>query len=219
VSLCGYNSEKSQPLADCWTDEGAHLITWAAAEIATTIMASCIPVLRVLFRDLRDTHPAKISGTPGRRYYQYRKSNSTAETSKGGMVSPVNTTVVASKSNTADITENLPTQTGTEEPKASMKSWGSYWDFSKSRSRVSQILMGKPKSAADPAVRPYPIAENSSQRVLVNIAGEGSGGETGRMEGGIVQTQVFELRYEGTGAQRDVEAGYELRRVGIGQTS
>jgi hypothetical protein len=33
-------------------------------------MAACIPILRVLFRELRDTTPVEISGSGGgRRYY------------------------------------------------------------------------------------------------------------------------------------------------------
>ncbi|KAK4167023.1 hypothetical protein QBC43DRAFT_349847 [Cladorrhinum sp. PSN259] len=37
-----------------FTYQGTALLAWTAAEISTTIIASCIPVLRVLFRELRD---------------------------------------------------------------------------------------------------------------------------------------------------------------------
>jgi hypothetical protein len=38
--------------ADKISDEGPRLAIWGAAEVAVTIMAACIPVMRVLFRDV-----------------------------------------------------------------------------------------------------------------------------------------------------------------------
>ncbi|KAL1836438.1 hypothetical protein VTJ49DRAFT_5147 [Mycothermus thermophilus] len=52
-----------------FTHDGCYLITWAAAEISTTIMASCIPFLRVLFREIREATPFQISHVPHRRRY------------------------------------------------------------------------------------------------------------------------------------------------------
>lgn len=37
------------------TDEGGNLVIWGSAEVATTIMAASIPVLRVLIRDIRES--------------------------------------------------------------------------------------------------------------------------------------------------------------------
>ncbi|KAK4664089.1 uncharacterized protein QC763_001630 [Podospora pseudopauciseta] len=42
-----------------FTYEGCLLLIWTSAEIGTTIMASCIPVLRVLFKELHDNHVEK----------------------------------------------------------------------------------------------------------------------------------------------------------------
>ncbi|KAK0666633.1 hypothetical protein QBC41DRAFT_230143 [Cercophora samala] len=44
-----------------FTYEGCLLLIWTSAEIGTTIMASCIPVLRVLFKQLRDNHVEKLN--------------------------------------------------------------------------------------------------------------------------------------------------------------
>ncbi|KAK4150505.1 hypothetical protein C8A00DRAFT_46131 [Chaetomidium leptoderma] len=162
-----------------FTHDGCHLITWAAAEIATTIMASCIPVLRVLFRDLSDTIPTEI----------YRQSDSTGGTSKG-----------RHRNSTA------PSQQKDLGAKTRSKSWTPYWD---SRNGSN----GKNKAAEDTSAIKgpttlYPLAENSSQRVLVHISGESTPGETAtRTEGVIVQTQKFEVQYEGT---TESAAGYEL---------
>lgn len=79
------------------------------------------------------------------------------------------------------------------------------------------MLTGRFKSAAEPTARPYPIAENSSQRELVKVAGKDVGGDSGRTEGVILQTQEFELRYEGPGEQRKSQGGHELGKVGIGE--
>lgn len=46
----------SHHITDELTDHGYDLVIWGTAESATTIMAASIPVLRVLFRDIR-LHP------------------------------------------------------------------------------------------------------------------------------------------------------------------
>jgi hypothetical protein len=81
----------------------------ATAEIATTIMASCIPVLRVLFRDLRDVTPREISGTGVLQHYHYHNSESTGETAKGVVHSPAVAILLADNGN-GDITQETPNQ-------------------------------------------------------------------------------------------------------------
>ncbi|KAK4204536.1 hypothetical protein QBC40DRAFT_303418 [Triangularia verruculosa] len=44
-----------------YLDEGSLLVIWTSAETGTTIMASCIPVLRVLFKELHNTHVEKLN--------------------------------------------------------------------------------------------------------------------------------------------------------------
>ena len=58
-------------------DEGCDLVIWAAAEISTTIMASCIPVLRVFIREVRH-------GTHGSRHLYSWKRNAGGPSAGGG---------------------------------------------------------------------------------------------------------------------------------------
>ncbi|KAK4173536.1 hypothetical protein QBC36DRAFT_359783 [Triangularia setosa] len=44
-----------------FTYEGCLLLIWTSAEIGTTIIASCIPVLRVLFKELHNSHVEKLN--------------------------------------------------------------------------------------------------------------------------------------------------------------
>jgi hypothetical protein len=187
------------------------LITWAAAEIGTTMMASCIPVLRVLFRDLRDSEPVEISGSGGRLYSSRdRKSDSTGSASQGVVNSPVDSAVPV---------ENIALQQGSlvdQRAKAVSKPWGSFWDVGKRTKRGSKQLTG-PAAGTDPA--PYGQAQNSSQRVLVHVSGESTPSEeAARTEGVIVQTQEYEVKYEGRPRRDDAEE-YELERFGVGEAS
>lgn len=207
---------------------------WASAEIATTIMASCIPILRVLFRELRDTTPVEISGTGGRRYYAYpkRQSHSTVDgtkTSKPQQVihsRPVDTAITT----LTDLGENdndngnphhhqqeLQPQP-TNSPPPPIKPWGSsYWDFSKRNTRtLLRPLASKSGGAASTPATPYSHGENSSQRVLVHVSGESMPGEGAARaeEGGIMRTHEIEVRYEGRGVSRESEMRYEMRSLG-----
>ena len=42
-------------------DDGSRLVLWSAADIGTTIMAACIPVLRALIRDVHTWRQDRIS--------------------------------------------------------------------------------------------------------------------------------------------------------------
>ncbi|KAK4034266.1 hypothetical protein C8A01DRAFT_18899 [Parachaetomium inaequale] len=181
--------------------------------IGTTMMASCIPVLRVLFRDLRDSAPVEISGPSGRLYYSRdHKSNSTRETSQGVVNSPVDPALPVE--NTTFQQGSLVDQGAN---KAVSKAWGSCWDVGKRARRGSKQLPGT-AAGADPAP-PYVQARNSSQRALVHVSGESTPGEgTVRTQGVIVQTQEFEVKYEGR-PRRDHGEEYELERIGVGETS
>ena len=165
-------------------DDGCHLIVWAAAEIATTIMAASIPVMRVLFRELRDSHPVETSGTGSRKYYQHRKSENASETFNGDGDSPATTVALAHLA----VDQRATTE-------AASRPWGVYWDFGKGSSRLSRMLGTRLKSAAAATTEPYPLAQNSSRRVLVQVSGESTGEEAVQTEGVIVQTQEFEIKY------------------------
>ncbi|KAK3900822.1 hypothetical protein C8A05DRAFT_16916 [Staphylotrichum tortipilum] len=205
-----------------FTHDGIYLITWAAAEIATTIIASCIPMLRVLFRDLRSTSLTEISGTGGQRYDKYQKSSRATATTTG----VANGDVEASAADPAPSNNNNNQQDAPIEDAASQetetakktpwwKPWGSFWDGGMG-SRVPRALRRKSVSA-HAARQPFALTENSSQRMLVQTpAGEstsvGQGGERG-----IVQTQEFELTYAERRPERESLSGYELERVGVGE--
>ncbi len=192
----------SVPHEDTWlmncpsgyVDDGCHLIVWAAAEIATTIMAASIPVLRVLFRDLRDPHPIGTGGTGSRKYHQHRKSGNSGETSDGDANSPA----------AAVALTRLTGAQGVEIETAS-KPWGAYWDFGKGSRRLSRMLGAGLKGTGVTAAEPYPLAQNSSRRVLVQGSGESNGEEMAQAEGVIVQTQEFEIRYSVPGGIERVD--------------
>ena len=203
-------------------------------------MASCIPMLRVLFRDLRGTSLTEISGTGGK----YHKSSRATETSRGGDVE-----AAAAESPTPANGENnnTPPQDAPAADSASQdseppqktpwwKPWGSFWDAGMG-SRVPRSLRRKSVSAPSATRQPpFALAENSSQRVLVqtpagesttaaSAQGQGQGqGEVPaaaaaaatRGERGIIQTQEFELTYAERRPRRASSPGYELERVGIG---
>ena len=169
-----------------YVDDGGHLIVWAAAEIATTIMAASIPVMRVLFRELRDPHPVETSGTGNGKYYRHRKSEHSGETCSGDGDSPAAAVALAHLA--AD-------QRAETETASASKPWGVYWDFGKGSSRVSKMLGTKLRSATVAATEPYPLARSSSQRVLVQVSGESNDEEALQAEGVIVQTHEFEIKY------------------------
>jgi hypothetical protein len=50
-----------------YIDDGCELLVWAAAEIGTTIMAACIPILRVFFREVRERTHARSYASDGSR--------------------------------------------------------------------------------------------------------------------------------------------------------
>lgn len=67
--------------------ESYNLVAWGAAEVATTIMASSIPVLRVLFREVKATTRRKYglsSGSKNRSYGTGSLARSNTVTVEGG---------------------------------------------------------------------------------------------------------------------------------------
>ncbi|KAH6845682.1 hypothetical protein B0I37DRAFT_190600 [Chaetomium sp. MPI-CAGE-AT-0009] len=128
-----------------FTHDGCYLIALATAEIATTIMASCIPVLRVLFRDLRDVTPAEISGTGVLEHYHYHNSDSTGEAAKGVVHSPAVAILLAENGN-GDITQETPNQPDQRRSWAASKTWLALWDFGKS---ASTALCSRPKQQSE----------------------------------------------------------------------
>ena len=147
-------------------------------------MAASIPVMRVLFRELRDPHPVETSGTGSGKYYRHRKSENSGETCSGDGDSPAAAVALV----------HLAADQKAENDTAS-KPWGACWDFGKGSSRVSKMLATKLKGAAVAATEPYPLARSSSRRVLVQVSGESNDEEAVQAEGVIVQTHEFEIRY------------------------
>jgi hypothetical protein len=205
------------------SDDGCKLLTWAAAEIATTIMASCIPVLRVLLRELRDPHLVETNGTGGRKYYQSRKSGHTGETAN----SPATTVALANMDGNVGSAAQPPTQAVDQGPESDTSSEPrrAYWDFSKGGSRPIRALGTRHKRAGGPAASPYPAAQNRSQRVLVHVSDENTPGESTPREeapptkGVVVQIQDFEVTYgERSTAPGEPSGEYEMGQVvGIGE--
>ncbi|EAQ90396.1 hypothetical protein CHGG_02331 [Chaetomium globosum CBS 148.51] len=143
-------------------------------EIATTIMASCIPVLRVLFRDLRDATPTEISGTFGLENYHYPKSDSTGVTAKQAAHDPVVVEAAAPAENGHDDNTQAPNQSDLRRSQTAPKTWRAVWDVGKSarpRARSPTGGSGTPTDNAAPAP-PDIQPDNSSQRVLVNHENE-----------------------------------------------
>ncbi|KAK0712393.1 hypothetical protein B0T26DRAFT_648687 [Lasiosphaeria miniovina] len=53
--------------------DGCELLVWAAAEIATTIMAACIPILRVFVREVRERTIARSGALSNNENYYYKR--------------------------------------------------------------------------------------------------------------------------------------------------
>ncbi|KAK4161581.1 hypothetical protein QBC43DRAFT_217276 [Cladorrhinum sp. PSN259] len=75
------------------SDHGTSLLSWAAIEIGVTIMACCIPVLRVLFRDLHDN---TIKRTQDGGSYKLSRSTGTSGRGKSFGTVPNSTITVVS---------------------------------------------------------------------------------------------------------------------------
>lgn len=162
-------------------------------------MASCIPVLRVLFRDLRDATPTEISGTFGLEHYHYPKSDSTGVTAKQAAHDPVVVEAAAPAENGHDDNTQAPNQSDLRRSQTVPKTWRAVWDVGKSarpRTRSPTGGSGTPTDNAAPAP-PDIQPDNSSQRVLVCVSGRSTPPEEGATEGMIVQTQEIEIKYEG----------------------
>ena len=199
-----------------FADDGCYLLTLATAEIATTIMASCIPVLRVLFRDLRDVTPTEISGTFGLEHYHYPKSNSTGETVKKIDHGPVAVETAAPAANGNGDNTQAPSQSGLRRSQTSPKTWRGVWDVGKSsRPRSKSLARGSP-AADENRVPPDVQADNSSQRVLVCVSGRNTPPEEATTEGVIVQTRKIGIKYEGRRPCSGSSGGYEMDRIEIG---
>ncbi|KAK4223788.1 hypothetical protein QBC38DRAFT_486921 [Podospora fimiseda] len=99
-----------------FTYHGTALLTWAGIEIGVTVMACCIPVLRVLFRDLHDA--TKKSGqTSGSFKLSQWSAGTTAKTKTRGTVGNTtgSTTIASSRWDFDRIT--LPDRSGDDDTK------------------------------------------------------------------------------------------------------
>jgi hypothetical protein len=179
-------------------------------------MASCIPVLRVLFRDLHDVAPTEISGTFGLEHYHYPKSNSTGETAKKVAHSPVAVEITASAVTGNGDNTQAPNQSGLRRGQTSPNAWRGVWDLGKSaRPRTKSLTRGSP--AGDAHREPPDVqVDNGSQRVLVCVSGRSTPPDGAATEGVIVQTQEIEIKYEGRRPRSGSSEGYEMHRIEIG---
>ncbi|KAK4226274.1 hypothetical protein QBC38DRAFT_500481 [Podospora fimiseda] len=163
-----------------FTYEGCALLAWTAAEISTTIMASCIPVLRVLFRELRDGSV---------RRHRWNGIGSYKLTRSGGTSSGQKSRGTGRRSHSAT---GGPGRAGASQ-------WGMDFERIVSREELevegNGVEKGKPrvKIGASGNVSRGRSAAGSGQQVLMELPAERS---ASRNLGVIVQTQEFEVRYE-----------------------
>jgi hypothetical protein len=190
-------------------------------------------MLRVLFRDLRGTSLTEISGTGGKRHDTYLKSSQATGTSRGvdveaavamGPVPPNDDDDNNNALRDPPTADAASEETETLQKTPWWKPWGSFWDAGMG-SWVPRALRRKSVSAPATRQEPFALAENSSQRVLVQTsaaAGESAQEQEQEQrqrkgEARIIQTQEFELTYAERRPRRASSPGYELERVGIGE--
>lgn len=180
-------------------------------------MASCIPVLRVLFRDLRDVTPTEISGTFGLEHYHYPKSDSTGETAKKVARGPVTAEATApTEIGNCDDDTQAPNQSVLRRSQTSPRAWRAVWDVGKVARPRTKSLTRRSSAAGATPVRPNVRPDNSSQRVLVCVSGRSTPPDGAATKGVIVQTQEIEIKYEGRRPRSGSLGGYEMDRIEIG---
>ncbi|KAK3997842.1 hypothetical protein QBC44DRAFT_376303 [Cladorrhinum sp. PSN332] len=173
-----------------FTYEGSALLAWTAAEISTTIMASCIPVLRVLFRELRDGSVRRHQwhGVGSYKLSRSGGASSSGQKSRGTRRSRNSGRAVVGSGR--EGINNIRTGTG----------WGS--DFERIRSE-EQLDVGSAGIGVEKERAPVEIQDGANasrgrfagaaQQLPAELPGERS---RSRNVGVIVQTQEFEVRYE-----------------------
>ncbi|KAK3377230.1 hypothetical protein B0T24DRAFT_237074 [Lasiosphaeria ovina] len=173
---------------ESYTYDGTGLLTWSAAEIGTTIMACCIPVMRVLFRDLNEKRNR-------RHQHSSRGYSPTSKQRRMAAASGDQSPAVASS---------------TTSPSLGKASWGMWANSRDEKLAVAQNndddSMSPPPPPSTPDMKSAASPNNDKIRLFPAVAvshRERAGANNNPYEpraasrgaGGIMHTQEFTIEY------------------------